>query len=110
MSEQQPSSPPGPPAPPSGAPLTPGPPPVVRLQTWVIIVLLLTLLASCGAAGRTVTIEDTGDGSVSVTELQDMCRLMGALAGKQGVDLDRVFSGGAGGGVCQDAARQAGSG
>ncbi len=76
---------------------------------WVIVVLLLTLLASCGAAGRTVTV-DTGDGSVSVTELQDMCRLMGALAEKQDVDLDQVFSGSPGGGACQDSARQAATG
>lgn len=103
--------PPGPPTAPPAA--VPGPPrsPIVRLKTWVNVVLVLILLASCsGASNVSDLVVQTGDGSgvAAQAEVTDMCRLLGAVAVKQDVDLDAVFSDSTGSGTttqCQDAAR-----
>jgi hypothetical protein len=73
-----------------------GKPPLVRLSTWVNVVLVLILFVSC-AGGDTAdevvnrlqndtTSGGTG-GMATSSEVEDLCRLMGALAAKQGVPL-----------------------
>ena len=82
-------------------------PPIVRLPTWVNVVLVLILLVSCGAnnddnrsypdesqiANGVVTQLQaqngwgTPSGPASSAEVEDMCRLLGAVAAKQGVPL-----------------------
>ena len=100
------------PPPPLTAPpvVTPGPPkaPIVRLKTWVNVVLVLILLASCsGASNVSDLVVQTGDGSsvASQDEVADLCRLLGAVAAKQDVDLDAVFAGSTSITQCQGAAR-----
>jgi hypothetical protein len=81
---------------PSGSP----PAPIVKLKTWVNVVLVLILLASCSAAGNVSDIATQTSGAIvtqtsygsqlaSQDEVTDLCRLLGAVAAKQ----------------CQDAAR-----
>ncbi len=100
-----------PPAPQTApAAAAPGPPksPIVRLKTWVNVVLVLILLASCsGASNVSDLVVQTGDGSdvASQAEVTDMCRLLGAMAAKQDIDLDTVFAGSTSTSQCQDAAR-----
>jgi hypothetical protein len=84
----------------------PSQPPVVRLSTWVNVVLVLILLMSCGAANDNDQGLDAGgiatevvnqlesrsssnalDGAVSAAEVEDLCRLLGAVAAKQKVPL-----------------------
>jgi hypothetical protein len=100
--------PPGPPtAPPAPAPGPPRPP-IVRLKTWVNVVLVLILLASCsGASNVSDLVVQTGDGSgvASQAEVTDMCRLLGAVAAKQDIDLATVFPESGTTTQCQDAAR-----
>ncbi len=82
--------------------------PIVRLPTWVNVVLVLTLLASCsGASNVSDLVVQTGDGSTvaSQDEVNDLCRLLGAVAAKQDIDLDAVFAGSTSMTQCQDAAR-----
>jgi hypothetical protein len=75
-------------------------PPIVRLPTWVNVVLVLILLSSCGAdrlsAGSVADevvqrVGTTGDlstsGLASQDDVIDLCRLLGAVAAKQGVPL-----------------------
>lgn len=101
---QQPYQQPGQPA---------GKPPLVRLSTWVNVILVLILFASCAQNGNTVVSSpdesqiatevvnqlqnDSGFGSGSVapgsTEVEDLCRLLGAVAAKQGVPLTVMSSG-----------------
>ncbi len=93
--------------PPSG----PSGPPLVRLQTWVNIVLIITLLASCGAAGRAGDVVSGvvgGGDAASSAQVDDMCRLLGAVAQKQGIDLDTVLPNGPGepSSSCGDVARE----
>lgn len=101
------------PPPPQTAPpaAAPGPPtsPIVRLKTWVNVVLVLILLASCSAASNVSDlVVETGDGSsvASQDEVTDLCRLLGAVAAKQDIDLDAVFAGSTSITQCQGAARQ----
>lgn len=100
-----------PPPAPTAVPTTPpGPPhsPIVRLKTWVNVVLVLILLASCSAASNVSDIvTQTSDGSsvASQDEVTDLCRLLGAVAAKQDIDLDSVFAGSTATTQCQDAAR-----
>ena len=79
--------------------------PVVRLPTWVNVVLVLILLASCSAANDDGPYIDNqmianqvvadlesrnGDGldvPASSAEVADLCRLLGALAAKEKVPL-----------------------
>jgi hypothetical protein len=87
-----------------------GRPPVVRLPGWVNVVLVLILLASCGATDRgssqhvdTSQIADevvqqlqgdaTSDtpGAIATREdVRQLCRLLARLAAKQGVDAGAV--------------------
>lgn len=100
---------PGGPAQPPRAP-APSRPPAVRLPTWVVVVLLLTLFASCSAANRPDPVVDTTEVlAPSVEEVTDLCRLLGAVAGAEGLTLDEVFAGSPGG-ECQHAARVAAEG
>jgi len=79
--------------------------PVVQLPTWVNVVLVLILLASCGGASDRDDVnesqiadsvvnrlqQDTGSGMstgpASAAEIEDLCRLLGAVAAKQKVPL-----------------------
>lgn len=77
-----------------------------RLPTWVNVVLVLILLVSCGAASR----DDVDSGSVATQVVQELrsdessnggvataddiaqlCRLLAAVATKQGVDAAEVL-------------------
>ena len=95
------------------SPIPPSRPPIVRLPMWVNIVLVLILLASCSAAGNAGDAVDSlvgGTGSenaVTDADVRDMCRLLGAVAAAQAVDLDTTFAGGDADTVCETAAREA---
>lgn len=84
----------------------PSRPPVVRLPLWVNVVLVLILLLSCGAANDDDPYVDSGGianevvdtlqsqsgggapaGPASSAEVEDLCRLLGAVAAKQKVPL-----------------------
>lgn len=93
--------------PPAGPPT--GPPPVVRLPTWVNVVLILILLASCGGASNDFTgpssdeIADTVVERLSGQEATgqvdgltngdtlDACRLLGAVLDGQNRKVGDVF-------------------
>ncbi|KRF28880.1 hypothetical protein [Phycicoccus sp. Soil802] len=81
-------------------------PPVVRLPTWVNVVLVLILFAACSAANDDDQYVDNGgiasqvvnqlqsqngwgtpEGPASAAEVEDLCRLLGAVAAKQKVPL-----------------------
>ena len=86
-------------------------PPIVRLPTWVNVVLVLTLLASCSAAGQAgdalnqmIGEADFGNAATEA-EVREMCRLLGAVAAKQGIDLEATFADGADT-ICEAAARE----
>lgn len=84
-------------------------PPLVRLQTWVNVVLVLILLASCSGAGDVTNLvvrSDDGSSVASQDDVTDLCRLLGAVAEQQGVDLDTVFASSTADTQCQDAARE----
>lgn len=91
---------------PYAQPQPPSKPPIVRLPTWVNVVLILILLASCGAANDSdpyVSSEQIADevvsrlqsrsgagspdGLASSAEVEDLCRLVGAVAAKEKVPL-----------------------
>ena len=86
-------------------------PPIVRPPTWVNVVLVLTLLASCSAASQAgdaldQMIGEADSGSAATeAEVREMCRLLGAVAAKQGVDLEATFADGADT-TCEAAARE----
>ena len=84
----------------------PSKPPIVRLSTWVNVVLVLILFASCSAANDDDQYVDNGgianqvvnqlqlqngwgtpEGPASAAEVEDLCRLLGAVAAKQKVPL-----------------------
>ena len=94
------------------APAAGGRAPIVRLPTWVNVVLVLTLLASCSAAGRAGDAVDRMMGGVepgsaaTEAEVREMCRLLGAVAAKQGIDLDATFAGADAETLCEAAARE----
>ncbi len=82
-------------------------PPIVRLQLWANIVLVLILLASCGAdrisAGSVADqvaerLGTSGSGGVSTAGLAsqddviDMCRLLGAVAAREQISPTGVMS------------------
>ncbi|WP_147068606.1 hypothetical protein [Terrabacter aerolatus] len=71
-----------------------------HLSGWVIIVLLVTMFASCTAASSARDAADNAANQSAVTdtaglattqEVQAMCRLLGALATKQGTDVRALF-------------------
>jgi hypothetical protein len=91
--------------PPAAAPAPSGKPPIVPLPQWVNVVLVLILLASCGAArvgsgpsaGEianqvSAQVQSPAGGAPSAQEVEDLCRLLGAVAAKQGVSPDAVMS------------------
>lgn len=112
MSEVVPAAQPADPGDPRKAAATAGGrPPIVRLPTWVNVVLVLTLLASCSAAGRAGDAVDqmiggpySGNGATEA-EVREVCRLLGAVAAKQGIDLEATFADGADT-TCEAAARE----
>lgn len=84
----------------------PSKPPIVRMPTWVNVVLVLILFASCSAANDDDQYVDNGgianqvvnqlqsqngwgtpEGPASAAEVEDLCRLLGAVAAKQKVPL-----------------------
>ena len=87
-------------------------PPIVRLPTWVNVVLVLTLLASCSAAGTAGDAVDRlvgGAGSENLAtdaDVRDMCRLLGSVAAAHAIDLDATFAGGDADGTCETAVRE----
>ena len=114
--------------PPPAGPPEPQPVPVtlggtrrpVTLPTWVNVVLVLTLFVSCGANRDTSSYPSTdsianevvnrvqngrdGSGTVSGSDVQDLCRLVGAMLDAQKQKVDDVIPGAAT--QCADAARQ----
>jgi len=86
-------------------PVQPPTRPVVQLPTWVKVVLVLILLVSCGGASDRDDVsesqiadnvvqqlqQDSGSGMsagpASAAEVEDLCRLVGAVAAKQKVPL-----------------------
>ncbi|MCE1178430.1 MAG: hypothetical protein LWW86_05290 [Micrococcales bacterium] len=75
--------------------------PEVKLPTWVNVVLILILLASCGSAGDSaVQINNNTDES-----LKQVCTVLGAVAKKQGLTAAELqdamnATGGSGDGPC----------
>ena len=113
MPEATPVQPASPEASSGARPIAAGRPQIVRLPTWVNVVLVLTLLASCSAAGRAGdAVNQVINGPESAAtgpELRDVCRLLGAVAAEQGMDLDATFAGGDADTICEAAAREAGT-
>jgi hypothetical protein len=112
MSEAVPAAQPeGPQGLPEAASTARGRPPIVRLPTWVNVVLVLTLLASCSAAGQAGDALDqvmggAGSGTAATdAEVREMCRLLGAVAAEEGIDLEATFADGAHT-TCKAAARE----
>ena len=72
-----------------------------QLSTGVIIILLITMFASCSAAGSAQDAADNtanrpvsdNTGLATTQEVEAMCRLLGAVATNQGTDVSAVFSG-----------------
>lgn len=111
MSEAARGRPPAVPPTGSGPDATHVRPSVARLPTWVNIVLVLTLLASCSAASTAGDAVDqliggaeSGIGATDA-EVRDLCRLLGAVATQQGIDLDATFAGVDADTACEGAAR-----
>ena len=87
--------------------ITPGAEQPRRLPTWVNVVLVLILFASCGAASRDDDVDsgsvatqvvqelhsdETGNGGVATADdIARLCRLLAAVATKQGVDAAQVL-------------------
>jgi hypothetical protein len=95
-------------------------PPIVRLPTWVNVVLVLILLASCGgdrlSAGSVADevvqrVGTNGDLSTSGLATQedviDMCRLLGTVLVSGGTSPGRMFSGDGSVSACEQAAQEA---
>lgn len=91
-----------PPTHPAGASPAPGPA-IVRLPWWVNVTLVLTLLAAFQAASQATNASSAARDAQNQTttqaqtgspdsEVQAMCRLLGMLAVKQGIDLNTAFS------------------
>jgi len=71
-----------------------------RLSTGVIILLLITMFASCSAASSARDAADNAanqmansdtSGLATRQEVQAMCRLLGAVATRQGTDVTALF-------------------
>lgn len=80
----------------------------MRLPTWVNVVLVLILLSSCSAASNVDQLVGGSDaqGIVTDAEVRDLCRLLGAVAAEQSVDLDAALAGGETDTICATAARE----
>ena len=68
----------------------------MQLKTWVNVVLVLILLASCSAASSVSDIVNQTSGGSQVAS---------QVAAKQEIDLDAVFRDSSAATQCQDAAR-----
>jgi hypothetical protein len=86
------------------------------LSTGVIIMLLTTMFASCSAASSArdaansaanQPVSDTS-GLATTQEVEAMCRLLGAVAAKQGTDVTAVFKDNQTGSLCEQAAIESG--
>ncbi|GAA4412715.1 hypothetical protein GCM10023168_34820 [Fodinibacter luteus] len=101
------------PSPPAGAtPPAPARPPIVRLPTWVNVVIVLTMLASCSAAstaGEAVDqfVSGSSDAAATEADVRDLCRLLGTVAADQDIDLDATFANADPDSLCATAAREA---
>src|SRR5690349_16877520 len=91
------TTPPSPPASDSEASRKSAP---ARLSTGVIIIMLITMFASCSAAtsardaaNNAANQRSSSDTAALVTrqDVQAMCRLLGAVAAKQGTDVTALF-------------------
>ncbi len=89
------------------------PGPIVRLPTWVNIVLLLTLLASCGGANasrsydsQSVPSQNYDSNAATKDDVRDLCRLLGAVAEKQGIDTNDLLQGSTSGTACVEGIQQ----
>ena len=94
------------------APVAVPPPSALRLNIVVVAMLVVTLFASCSAASSAQdaannsanqSVTDTS-GLATTQELQAMCRLLGAVAAKQGTDVAAVFTENPTGTQCEQAA------
>lgn len=88
----------------------------LRLSSGVIALLVLTLFASCSAANSAQDAASAARNADSRTvdvspgqdqEVQAMCRLLGAMAAKQGVDVAAVFKDNPSGTLCEQIAAEA---
>lgn len=79
------------------------PGPVVRLPTWVNVVLVLILLASCGGAGAASSFDSD---AATRNDVRDLCRLLDAVAQKQGVDANEVLESSSTGTACLEGVQQ----
>ena len=84
------------------------PGPIVRLPTWVNIVLLLTLLASCGGANasRSYPSQSYDSNAATKDDVRDLCRLLDAVAEKQGIDANDLLQGSTSGTACVEGIQQ----
>jgi len=82
------------------------PGPIVRLPTWVNVVLVLLLFASCSAANPDDSARPVYGDPASSNDVRDLCRLLGAMAQKQGVDVDDVFAGQGDMSACREGLQQ----
>lgn len=90
-----------------------------RLSTGIIIILLITMFTSCSAASsardaannaanQQVSSNDTS-GLATSQDVEAMCRLLGAVAAKQGTDVTALFKDSSTGSACEQAATEAGT-
>ena len=88
-----------------------------RMSTGVIIILLSTMFASCSAASsaRDAANDAANQRASSDTaglatrqDVQAMCRLLGAVAAKQGTDVTALFKDNPTGSACEQAATESG--
>jgi hypothetical protein len=78
----------------------------------VIIILLITMIASCSAASSARDAANNAvnqpasdtSGLATTQEVEAMCRLLGAVAAKQGTDVTAVFKDNQTGTMCEQAA------
>ena len=95
--------------------------PTVRLATWVNVVLILTLFAACSAtnrpqvdsgavanrvAGQVVgELEESRSTGTTSDDITQLCKLLAAVAVKQGLEVDDVLGEDLGT-SCDDGARR----
>ncbi|WP_374967846.1 hypothetical protein [Terrabacter sp. BE26] len=84
-----------------------------RLSTGIIIILLITMFASCSAASSAQDAANNAANQKAVSdtselatrqEVQAMCRLLGAVATKQGTDVTALLKDNQTGTSCEQAA------
>lgn len=90
-------------------------PVAARLSTGVVIMLFITMFASCSAASSARDAADNAanianqpvsdtSGLATSQEIEAMCRLLGAVASKQGTDVTALFKDTQTGTACEQAA------